>query len=204
MPEMDGITFCEQIKDNLITSHIPVILLTARVLDESKIAGYKKGADDYITKPFSPDLLLARVENLLEQRKSLQQFFNKEFKLTPKTETLESPDEIFLNKLVDLINENLVETEFNVDYMCKSMHLSHMHFIRKVKQLTGKKPIDLLKSFRMKKARDLLAQDKLTISEVAYKVGFDLPNSFSRSFKKEYGQTPTEFVNTLKDNHSLS
>lgn len=198
MPEMDGISFCEKIKKDFATSHIPVILITAKVLEESKLSGYLKGADDYITKPFNPELLLIRIENLLQQRDQLRAVFNKEFMLAPKTEVLESPDEIFLNKLVELINENLSETEFNVETMCKSMHLSHMHFIRKVKQLTGKKPIDLLKSFRMKKARDLLAQNKLTIAEVAYKVGFDLPNSFSRAFKKEFKQTPTEFVNSLK------
>jgi AraC-like DNA-binding protein len=92
----------------------------------------------------------------------------------------------------------LAEAEFNVNSMCKAMHISHMHFIRKVKQLTGKKPIDLLKSFRMKKAKDLLQQQKLTISEVAYRVGFDLPNSFSRAFKKEFNVTPSEFVQSLE------
>jgi DNA-binding response OmpR family regulator len=202
MPEMDGLTFCEKIKDNFATSHIPVILLTAKVLDESKLSGYLKGADDYITKPFNPELLLVRIKNLLQQRAQLREVFNKEFMLTPKPETVPSPDEEFLQKLVDLMNENLSEAEFNVESMCRSMHLSHMHFIRKVKQLTGKKPIDLLKSFRMKKAKDLLAQQNLTIAEVAYKVGFDLPNSFSRTFKKEFNITPTQFVNELPDKDS--
>ncbi len=197
MPEMDGITFCEKVKNNFATSHIPIVLLTAKVLDESKLSGYLKGADDYVTKPFNPELLMVRVENLLQQRSQLREVFNKEFMLTPKSETITSPDEEFLQKLVDLMNENVSEAEFNVESMCKSMHLSHMHFIRKVKQLTGKKPIDLLKSFRMKKAKELLAQQKLTVAEVAYKVGFDLPNSFSRAFKKEFNLTPTEFLSNL-------
>ncbi|MCB9283833.1 MAG: response regulator [Lewinellaceae bacterium] len=203
MPEMDGIAFCEKVKDNFATSHIPVILLTAKVLDESKLSGYLKGADDYITKPFNPELLKARVENLLQQRARLRETFSKEFILTPKEEIITSPDEEFLQKLVELMNENLSEAEFNVETMCKSMHLSHMHFIRKIKQLTGKKPVDLLKSFRMKKAKDLLAQQKLTIAEVAYKVGFDLPNSFSRSFKKEFNVTPTEFVLKLAEGEQI-
>ena len=197
MPEMDGITFCEKIKGNFATSHIPVVLLTAKVLDESKLSGYMKGADDYITKPFNPELLLVRIENLLQQRVQLREVFNKDFMLTPKPETIPSRDKDFLENLVALMNENLGEAEFNVEAMCRSMHLSHMHFIRKVKQLTGKKPIDLLKSFRMKKAKDLLAQQELTIAEVAYKVGFDLPNSFSRTFKKEFKITPTQFVTGL-------
>ncbi len=197
MPEMDGITFCEKIKEDFATSHLPVILLTAKALEESKLDGYIKGADDYITKPFNPELLLVRVNNLLQQRELLREVFNKNFMLTPKTETIASPDEEFLARLVNLMNENLSEAEFNVKSMCQSMHLSHMHFIRKVKQLTGKKPIDLLKSFRMKKAKDLLTQQKLTIAEVAYMVGFDLPNSFSRSFKKEFDLTPSEFVKNI-------
>ena len=199
MPEMDGFTFCEQIKTTMATSHIPVILLTAKAREESQLSGYRKGADDYLTKPFSPELLRVRVSNLLKQREQLREIFNREFMLTPKSEAVTSPDEEFLQKLVELMNENLAEAEFNVESMCQSMHLSHMHLIRKVKQLTGKKPVELLRSFRMKKAKDLLAQQKLTISEVAYKVGFDLPNSFSRSFKKEFDLTPTQFVNSLPE-----
>lgn len=203
MPEMDGISFCEKIKENFATSHIPVILLTAKVLEESKLSGYLKGADDYITKPFNPELLLVRIENLLAQRAKLREVFNKDFMLTPKLETIASPDEEFLQRLLNLMNENLSEAEFNVESMCRSMHLSHMHFIRKVKQLTGKKPIDLLKSFRMKKAKDLLSQQHLTIAEVAYKVGFDLPNSFSRTFKKEFDITPTQFISDLQQQSNV-
>jgi DNA-binding response OmpR family regulator len=199
MPEMDGFAFCEQIKGTLTTSHIPVVLLTAKMLEENKLSGYRKGADDYITKPFSPELLRVRVANLLQQREKLREIFNREFMLTPKTEAISSPDEEFLQKLVDLMNDNLSEAEFNVEAMCQSMFLSHMHLIRKVKQLTGKKPVELLRSFRMKKAKDLLAQQKLTIAEVAYQVGFDLPNSFSRSFKKEFDLTPTQFLNSLPE-----
>lgn len=199
MPEMDGLTFCEKIKTNFATSHIPVILLTAKVLDEDKMSSYLKGADDYITKPFNPEMLLVRSGNLLQQRKQLRESFSREFILTPKHEEVISPDEDFLSRLVNLMNENLSEAEFNVEQMCKSMYLSHMHFIRKVKQLTGKKPIDLLKSFRMKKAKDLLAQQRLSVSEVAYKVGFDLSNSFSRAFKKEFKITPSQFMESLSE-----
>lgn len=102
-----------------------------------------------------------------------------------------------MEKLVGLMNDNVSESEFNVNAMCQAMHLSHMHFIRKVKQLTGKKPAALLKTFRMKKAKDLLVEGNCTISEVAYKVGFDLPNSFSRSFKKEFSVSPSQFVQEM-------
>lgn len=199
MPEMDGYTFCHQLKTNITTSHIPVILLTAKNLEEHRIEGFEKGADAYITKPFSPDLLLSRIENLLQQREQLKTSFNRDFKLQPKDIQLTSPDEILLQKIVEMMEENLEDSNFNINQMCKSLHLSHMHFIRKTKQLTGKKPIDLLKSFRLKRAKDLLSQNKLTISEIAYKVGYDLPNSFSRAFKKEFSISPTKFVDLVND-----
>jgi DNA-binding response OmpR family regulator len=194
MPEMDGLTFCKKIKSNIATSHIPVLLLTAKVLDESRIKGFEEGADAYLTKPFNPDLLLARIDNLFQQRELLKTAFNRDFMLTPEKVQLTSPDEELLQKIVEIMEEHMEDTDFNVNQMCKMVHLSHMHFIRKVKQLTGKKPIDLLKSFRLKRAKDLLLQNKLTISETAYKVGYDLPNSFSRAFKKEFGMSPKEFV----------
>ncbi len=204
MPEIDGYALCERIKNNINTSHLPVILLTAKIMEENKKTGYQMGADDYITKPFNPELLFIRIENLLNQRKQLRDKFTKEFILTPNTETIVSQDEILLQKIVDMMETHIGDASFNVDKMCKMVHLSHMHFIRKVKQLTGKKPIDLLKSYRMKKAKDLLEQQKISIAEVGYKVGFDLPNSFSRAFKKEFGMSPTQYVNAHKKNTVLA
>lgn len=114
--------------------------------------------------------------------------------LTPKGRRCALGDDGLLVKLFDLMEDNLEETDFTVHKMCSMVHMSHMHFIRKVKQLTGKKPIDLLKSFRLKRAKDLLRQNNLTVAEVAYKVGYDMPNSFSRAFKKEFGIRPSEYV----------
>ena len=199
MAEMDGMELCRRVKENLATSHIPVILLTAKVLDENKVTGFRVGADDYITKPFNPDVLLVRVATMLEQRRRLREKFNLDYRLTPEVEELPSADEEFMNRLVGLLQENVSESEFNVKAMCDAMHLSHMHFIRKVKQLTGKKPIDLLKSYRMKRAKELLSQGSLTIAEVAYQVGFDLPNSFSRTFKKEFNMTPTQYAKSVQE-----
>ena len=203
MPEMDGLTLCQRIRSNLAINHIPIILLTAKVLDENRMTGYKKGADAYITKPFSPELLVSRVDNLLLRRQQLRENFEKNLMLTPDPENIDSPDDIFVRQLMQIIHENLGEAEFNVDKMCRLVHLSHMHFIRKVKQLTGMKPIELLKTVRMRKARELLAMNKLNINEIAYKVGFDLPNSFSRAFKKEYHITPSEFVQSIQENEGM-
>lgn len=114
--------------------------------------------------------------------------------ITPKRRRCTSDDDGLLDKLFRLIEDNLEETDFNVHKMCRMVHMSHMHFIRKVKQLTGKKPIDLLKSFRLKRAQELLRENKLTVAEIAYRVGYDMPNSFSRAFKKEFGICPSEYM----------
>ena len=199
MPKMDGLAFCKVIKSNFATSHIPLILLTAKSLDEHRIEGFNTGADDYISKPFNAELLEIRIENLLKQREQLRDKFTRDFMLNPKEVQLTSPDEELLNHIVQIMEKNISNPEFNVNKMCEMVHLSHMHFIRKVKQLTGKKPIDLLKSFRLKRAKDLLGQNKSNIAEVAYSVGYDLPNSFSRAFKREFGLSPTEWMESLQN-----
>ncbi|MCB9082046.1 MAG: response regulator [Lewinellaceae bacterium] len=198
MPGMDGLTFCSHLKEDFATSHIPVILLTAKNMEEHQIEGFLTGADDYITKPFNPELLVIRMENLLNQRQKLRLKFSRDFALQPKEVQLTDPDEELLQRLVEIMEEHISDADFNVNKMCQMVHLSHMHFIRKVKQLTGKKPIDLLKSYRLKRAKDLLRQQKTNIAEVAYLVGYDLPNSFSRAFKKEFGYSPTEYVEGLE------
>ena len=198
MPEFDGLRFCKEIKSNFETSHIPVILLTAKSMKESALTGYESGADDFITKPFDPEILELKIKNIFETRDKLKTHFIQDFKFKPKDIKVSSPDEQLLNRMVELMEENISDADFDVNKLCDMVNLSHMHFIRKVKQLTGKKPIDLLKSFRLQRAKQLLEQDKLNISEIAYMVGYDLPNSFSRAFKKEFGISPTEFVNDVR------
>jgi signal transduction histidine kinase/AraC-like DNA-binding protein/ligand-binding sensor domain-containing protein len=197
MPKMNGLEFCNHIKSDFKTSHLPVILLTAKKMEEDLMEGYITGADDYMTKPFNPQLLEIRVENLLNQRAQLRTKFTRDFALQPKEVMLTSPDEELLQRLVEIMEEHIADSDFNVNKMCEMLPLSHMHFIRKVKQLTGKKPIDLLKSYRLKRAKDLLQQNKANIAEVAYMVGYDLPNSFSRAFKKEFGFSPTEYLESI-------
>jgi signal transduction histidine kinase/DNA-binding response OmpR family regulator len=194
MPVMDGLELCHKLKSNIITSHIPVILLTARSLVEQKVEGYETGADDYIEKPFNDSLLLARIKNLIDSRKKLRERFLKDFILEPKEIELASADEKLINNVIILIEKNLSESGFNIDEMCKQFYLSRSHFTRKIKQLTGLSPIELLTSFRLKRAAKLLVQGKVSISEISYMVGFEHPNSLSRSFRKEFGMSPSEFV----------
>lgn len=203
MPEMDGLTFCEAIKSNFTTSHIPLILLTAKTMDEHRMEAYITGADAYISKPFNARILEIRIENLLRQRAQLQKKFARDFALNPQEVQLTSPDEELLRKVVQIMEKNISDSNFNVNKMCEMVYLSHMHFIRKIKQLTGKRPIDLLKSFRLKRAKGLLKQNKSSIAEVAYMVGYDLPNSFSRAFKKEFGLSPKEWMTKMNRNKKV-
>ena len=194
MPGMDGLTFCKTIKSDFNTSHIPVILLTAKVMEENKIEGYEHGADAYITKPFNNRLLIVRIEKLLESRESLKRKFNSDFSIEPKEIQVSSEDDKFLVRLTELMEEHISDSAFDVNKMCEMSNKTHIQFIRKTKQLTGKKPAELLRTFRIKRAIQLIEQNKLPISEIAYMVGYDLPNSFSRAFKKEIGVSPTDYV----------
>ncbi|MFT7155445.1 MAG: signal transduction histidine kinase/DNA-binding response OmpR family regulator [Parvicella sp.] len=198
MPKVDGITFCQKAKSNPVTSHIPIILLTALAIDDKRISGYESGADSYIVKPFAPELLMARISNLIASRENLKEVFSKDLRFKPKDIKVNSVDENFMDKLASMMEDNISDSQFDVTKMCEMANMSHMHFIRKVKQLTGKKPIDLLKSFRLSRAKQLLEQNKINISEVGYMVGYDLPNSFTRAFKNEYGMSPSNFISQDK------
>ena len=194
MPGMDGLTFCKKIKSEFETSHIPVILLTAKVMEENKIEGYEHGADAYITKPFNSQLLIVRIEKLLESREILKRKFNSDFSLEPKEILVSSEDDKFLIRLTELMEKHISDSNFDVNKLCEMSNKTHIQFIRKTKQLTGKKPAELLRNFRIKRAIQLIEQNKLSISDIAYMVGYDLPNSFSRAFKKEVGVSPTEYI----------
>ena len=199
MPQMDGLEMCHHLKSDLVTSHIPVILLTAKAMDGHRMQGYIQGADAYLTKPFNPNVLQSRIENLLAQRTQLREVFTRDFLLQPKHVELESVDDELLHNIVRIMEEHIDEADFNVNKMCHMVGMSHTHFIRKVKQLTGKKPIDLLKAFRLKRGKDLLAQNSANIAEIAYMVGYNVPNSFSRAFKKEFGISPKEYADQFAD-----
>jgi len=197
MPKMDGIELCKKIKTDINTSHLPVILLTAKSLEEHQIEGLETGADDYIIKPFNHKILQAKIESILENRRILKEKFSSDFSFEPKEVKLPSADKEFLNKLVELMENHISDIKFNVDKMSKMMCISHANFILKVKNLTGQKPHNLLKTYRLKRAKQLLRQNEISISEVAYSVGYDNPSSFTRAFKAEFKQSPTEFMESV-------
>lgn len=194
MPIMDGLEFTERLKTHVATSHIPVIMLTAKNLEEHRAEGYDHGADSYITKPFHAKVLLARIDNLLKQRCLLKNIFQKHS--LPETEIEESSmddrDKAFIKKLHEIIQSNLSNSDCSVEDIGRKVGLSRVQLYRKVKALTGTSVVDLLRKARLAKAHRLLESNGKNISEVAYEVGFTSPSYFTKCFKEEFGILPGE------------
>ena len=190
MPVMDGLEFTRQLKQNMATSHIPVILLTARSLSEQREEGYGTGADSYLIKPFSGSVLLARVDNLLRSRTMLRSLFSGDKKEEAAEEQLGSRDQTFINRLRDSIRQNMGDSDFTVERLGEEVGLSRVQLYRKVKALTGQTPVDLLKKARLERARLLVEKTDKSISEIAYEVGFTAPSYFNKCFKDEFGVSP--------------
>lgn len=197
MPVMDGLEFTQNLKTHTATSHIPVIMLTAKNLEEHRAEGYEHGADSYITKPFHSKVLLARIENLLKQRKLLKHLFQGtlEAELEIADSHLEDRDKQFLKQLHAIIQKNLSDSEFGVEDIGKQIGLSRVQLYRKVKAMTGSSVVDLLRKARLAKAKRLLESRSMSVSEVAYDVGFSAPSYFTKCFKDEYGMLPGEVGN---------
>jgi DNA-binding response OmpR family regulator len=168
MPEMDGITLCKKLKANININHIPIILLTAKSADEDKAEGFEIGADAYVSKPFNVDLLKKRIANILENRERLEHkaMDDDENKALIKPVVLKANDQILLEKIIKIINENISESELNVEMLADGVGMSRVHMHRKLKELTNMSARDFIKSIRLKQAADLITQQKLTVSEV--------------------------------------
>ena len=200
MPVMDGLELTERLKTNTATSHIPVIMLTAKNLEEHRAEGYEHGADSYITKPFHSKVLLARIENLLRQRQLLKNLYQgaQEAEKEISESHLEDRDKQFLKQLQAIIQKNLSDSEFGVEDMGQQIGLSRVQLYRKVKAMTGSSVVDLLRKARLVKARRLLETRSMSVSEVAYEVGFSAPSYFTKCFKEEYGMLPGDVGNVMK------
>lgn len=200
MPVMDGLELTEQLKTNTATSHIPVIMLTAKNLEEHRAEGYEHGADSYITEPFHSKVLLARIENLLRQRQLLKNLYQgtKETEKEISEAHLEDRDKQFLKQLQAIIQKNISDSEFGVEDMGQQIGLSRVQLYRKVKAMTGSSVVDLLRKARLAKARRLLETRSMSVSEVAYEVGFSAPSYFTKCFKEEYGMLPGDVGNVMK------
>ena len=201
MPRMDGIQLLKELKTNINTSHIPLILLTAKTTIESKLEGLTFGADDYITKPFNVPYFRARIDNLIEQRKRLQQFYRSNHfmvdSFNPQPSQLASQNTIFMSKIMEKIEQNMDNSEFTVEELVSTVAMSRTIFFKKIKSLTGLAPIEFIRDVRIQKAAQLIVTTQSPIKEIVYMVGMSDPKYFSKCFKKKYGLSPTEYKNRL-------
>ena len=197
MPSMDGFEFCKKIKTDWQTSHIPIILLTAKASAESKLEGLETGADDYLTKPFSSKELFVRIKNLLEQRKSLREKFSKEIKVETSAIAVTSLDNEFLQKAFNVAENNLSNLEFNSEVFAKEMFLSRSQLHRKILAVTGQAPGEFVRTFRLKKAASLILEKRLSITQIAFEVGFSSPSHFTKAFRQQFNCSPTEFTSKV-------
>ena len=204
MPEMDGNTLCSKIKANAETSHVPVILLTAKSRDEDQIEGLATGADAYILKPFNMDILRRTIDNLIHTRQQLQLKYGRNDQLEQQVDDIyiQSPDDKLLDRIMRTINDNLTNSDLSVDMIASEVGISRVHLHRKMKELTGQTPHDFIRNLRLKQAANLLASGNMNVTEVVYACGFGNAPSFSTTFKRFYGMTPREYMaehNKVKD-----
>ena len=193
MPVLNGLEMCQQMKTDIQTSHIPIILLTAKLSDETEIESYKAGADSYISKPFNFDVLLTRIETLIEQQEKRKNLFHKTIEITPSTITTTSLDEELMKKALLAVEKNMNNSEYSVDDLATSLAFSRRQLSRKFQSIIGLSPSEFILSIRIKRAAQLLKDSQYNISEISDRVGFSTIRSFNQNFKDEFGITPTQY-----------
>lgn len=193
LPEIGGIQLCEKLKKDIRTSHIPIILLTVLSSKQDIINGLLKGADEYITKPFDIDILITKIENLLQVRKALQEKYSKEFLLKPSNITIKSSEEQFLQKAIKIIEENIDNSELDVEKFSSLLGMSQIQLYRKLSALTNMTVKEFINDIRLKRAAELLKNSDLSVSEIAYSVGFTDLSYFTKCFKRKFGINPTQY-----------
>jgi signal transduction histidine kinase/ligand-binding sensor domain-containing protein/DNA-binding response OmpR family regulator len=204
MPKMDGIELSNKLKKNIETSHIPIIMLTAKISLESKIEGLQTGADVYLEKPVNKNLLLITISNLLKQQSRIKEYYAKRYfaNIENQESQINKRDSEFMKKLINLIEDNISDTDIDVLYIASSLAMSRRTLYGKVKALTGQSVVEFIRNYRLRKASQILTEEDVTINEVIFRVGIDSPSYFSRVFKKEFGVTPSEFIaNNQKKNN---
>ena len=201
MPEMDGNTLCSKVKANPATSHVPVILLTAKNRDEDQLEGLETGADSYIIKPFNMEILRRTIVNLIHSHQMLRLKYGRNDQLEEKVDEVQmkSPDEKLLERIMQVINKNISNADLSVDMIADEVGISRVHLHRKMKELTGQTPHDFIRNIRLKQAANLLANQNVNITEVMYACGFNNAASFSTIFKKFYGMSPREYMNERRE-----
>ena len=191
MPVMFGLELCKELKTNEVTNHIPVVMLTARSKEDEQIEGLEHGANDYISKPFSVPILKMRVRNLLESRRNYRNRILQQVDATGGIEAVPFEDR-FMERIVKQVGEQMSDPDFRVESLSTAMNMAERTLQRKLKAMTNQTPQELIRSMRLNRARDLLENSNLSVSEVAFQVGYQEPTNFSRSFKKQFGFSPSQ------------
>ncbi|MFI5139759.1 MAG: two-component regulator propeller domain-containing protein, partial [Sphingobacteriales bacterium] len=200
MPEMDGIDLCKKIKNDDRTLHMPIILLTARTGEEEQLKGLEIGANDYMTKPFNFEILLSRIRNLLTLQDTFKQTYKKQMNVQLLEETIESEDEKLFRNIVEFIEQNISNDNLSVEELSRHVNMSRGTLYKKLLTLTGKSPVEFIRSIRLKKAVYLLENSQKSISQISYEVGFNEPRYFTKVFKNEYNILPSDYVTNIRQN----
>jgi signal transduction histidine kinase/ligand-binding sensor domain-containing protein/DNA-binding response OmpR family regulator len=198
MPVMSGTELCKQVKTNIYWSHIPVILLTARTAEEHIVEGLELGADDYITKPFNFDLLKLRIQKFVEWTERSHASFSQKLDVSPAEITITSLDEALITKAIKVVEEHISDIDFSVETLSTALGLSRGHLYKKLIAITGKGPIEFIRTVRLKRGRQLLEKSQMQIAEIAYEVGFNSPKRFAKYFREEFGSLPSEYLRIYK------
>lgn len=193
MPVMDGSELCRHIKSDINTSHIPVILLTAKAMQEDEMEGLESGADDYLTKPFNMSILRLRISKFIEWKKRAKRLFEQELEITTEQITLTSMDDRLLQQAINVINENISNPDFSVSDLSAALYMHRTSLYKKLVYITGKTPVEFIRAIRLKRAAALLETDGIYVSEIAYMVGFNSPKVFAGHFRDEFGCSPSEY-----------
>jgi len=198
MPEMNGLDLCKKIRSDSRTAHIPIILLTALTEEEDQLIGLTNGANDYIGKPFNFEILLSKINGLLAMQQTFKKTYQKQMDIQVQNLEIVSEDEKFLKNVFDCIEKNITNYNFSVEELSRQMSLSRVSLYKRLLALTGKTPVDCIRTVRLKRAVQLLEKSQLSIANVAYEVGFNNPTYFSKVFKDEYGAVPSEYVLAIR------
>lgn len=199
MPEMNGIDLCRKIKGDKRTSHIPVILLTALIGEEQQLKGLETGATDYMTKPFNFEILQSKIRNILNQQESMRKTYQKQVEVNPTEMQVDSPDELFIKKVLLLIDNNISNPNFSVEELSSEVFVSRYTLYKRILAMTGKTPNELVRSMRLKRAAQLLETGHLTISQICHKVGFKSQKYFVKTFKQEYNTIPSKYLESIEE-----
>lgn len=202
MPEMDGVAFCRAVKNDIKTSHVPVVLLTARTADEDQLLGLDSGCNLYLDKPFNLEILRSSLSNLLKEQERLQRRYRKLITVKTSEAELESLDDKLMQKAVTLVEKEIDNPDFSVEILSKSMGMSRVHLYKKINSLTGQSPLEFIRAIRLQRAAQLLGMNQYTVAEVAYKVGYNNAKYFSKHFKANYGKIPSQYQKEIENEQS--